>query len=80
MQIELQGHVKSDGSLDLHLETGLPESVVKVLIQIAPAKPIQTPLNQGWPEGYFEELYGCMATDPLLEPEELPIENRELLS
>ena len=70
MQIQTQSKTNPDGSLDLHLSTNFPDANVKVMIWVEPE---QTPEQLGWPLGYFEELYGCMANDPLVEPDDLPL-------
>lgn len=59
--IPLRTHLKPDGTLDLHVPTGLPEADVEVLVIVQPA------LGQaaGWPPGFFEETYGAFAEDPL---------------
>ncbi len=35
--------------------------------------------KSGWPSGYFSDIYGSSADDPLQEPDELPFEIREAL-
>lgn len=35
--------------------------------------------KRGWPSGYFIDIYGSTADDPLEEPDELPFETRETL-
>jgi hypothetical protein len=76
MRIETTAQVQADGTLDLHLETGLAPREVRVFVWIEPELPLQTPVNQGWPPGYFETFYGALADETWDEPEELPFEVR----
>lgn len=77
MNIETQGHVKADGSIDLHLITPLPESEVKIVVWIEPLPPQSAfPIKEdlGWPLGFFERFVGCLADVDLEEPQDLPPE------
>ena len=70
MNIETLGHIKADGSIDLHLMTALPESEVRVMIYIEPLsekQKIPTPEELGWPKGFFEHFAGCLADVDLEE-------------
>lgn len=71
----------AEGVLDLHLETGRPNSEVDVLIsfdQISIVHPrkYNGPVDEkGWPIGYFEQVVGSM---PELErPPQPPMQERE---
>ena len=82
MRIETIATVNTDGSLDLHLQTGLRPSEVRVMILIEPKDhppKIHTPPDKGWPENYFEQFYGALTDEDLEEPEELSYEKRTLL-
>lgn len=74
MQIETQKTTNADGSMDLHVLTQFPNAEVKVVIWIEPKS---NPEELGWPEGYFDELYGSTADIGLEEPPELILESRE---
>ncbi len=46
----------------------------------------ETPIGEGkaksansWPDGFFEQTYGCLAEDPLVRAPQLPQERREKL-
>ena len=59
--IPLKTRLEPDGTLDLHVATGLPASEVDVLVIL---QPIPLPLA-AWPEGFFESTYGAFAGQPL---------------
>ncbi len=56
--IQVNGHSKPDGTLEISVLTGLPESDVEVLLVVQPmVKPSRT-TNGGWPPGFFERTAG----------------------
>jgi len=59
--ISAKGRVKDDGTLDLHVATGLPESDVEVLLVLEPS----ASREDGWPEGYFERTFGSLRDNPI---------------
>jgi hypothetical protein len=66
--ISAKGRVKGDGTLDLHVTTGLPETDVEVLLVLEPlVLKGQEPASRagGWPEGYFEKTFGSLRGDPI---------------
>ena len=66
--ISAKGRVKDDGTLDLHVTTGLPETDVEVLLVLEPTvfKGKETPLREGgWPEGYFGRTFGSLRDNPI---------------
>jgi hypothetical protein len=66
--IQLKGHVKADGTLELRVPTGLPESDVEVVVVVHPMHGEagkRSPAERGWPPGYFERTAGCLADDPI---------------
>lgn len=75
MQIQLEKHVNPDGTIDLgQVKTGLPESNVRVVIIIDPH-----PAHPSWPVGFLDKYYGCLADVNLQEPDELPLEERDVI-
>jgi hypothetical protein len=69
--ISAKGRVKDDGTLDLHVVTGLPETDVEVLIVLEPLvfKNAEAARGRGWPEGYFEKTFGSLRDNPIaVEP------------
>ncbi|MGA3099811.1 MAG: hypothetical protein ABSF25_25435, partial [Bryobacteraceae bacterium] len=71
-----KGRVKDDGTLDLHVTTGLPETDVEVLLVLEPMvlKSEKVASREGgWPEGYFERTFGSFRESPLTyEPPTTP--------
>jgi hypothetical protein len=64
-----RGRVKDDGSLDLHVTTGLPETEVQVLLVLEPLAARADALASGtlaWPEGYFEQTFGCLRDNAII--------------
>ena len=62
MTTPLKMRLAPDGTLDLHVATGLPASEVEVLVILQPlAGPAAT-----WPKGFLESTYGALA-EQLLE-------------
>ena len=52
-----------DGSLTVSVPTELPETEVEVVLVIRPVQPEDGSGNEvsGWPEGFLERMYGCLA-------------------
>jgi len=66
--ISAKGRVKLDGTLDLHVTTGLSETDVEVLLVLEPLviKHEQGSLKPGgWPDGYFESTFGSLRDNPI---------------
>jgi hypothetical protein len=66
--IQLKGHVQADGTLELCVPTGLPESDVEVIVVVQPTHreaEKTLPEERSWPQGYFERTAGCLADDPI---------------
>jgi hypothetical protein len=79
--ISVKTRVRPDGTLQVAVSTGLPESDVEVLLVIRPANPGSA--NAGtahpWPVNFFDTTFGSLADDPLVRPPELNYEAREKL-
>lgn len=71
--IPLKAHLAADGTLNLQVRTGLPESDVDVVVMVEPAG---KPANR-WPMGFIDETYGAFAASPLERPDQNGPENRE---
>jgi hypothetical protein len=57
------GHTASDGTLNLKVDTGVPDSDVTVEIRVLPLKlPAVSEERDanGWPIGFFEKVAGSM--------------------
>ncbi len=78
--ISAKGRVKRDGTLDLHVTTGLPETDVEVLLVLEPLvfKGEETaPTSRRWPEGYFEKTFGSLRDNPMTYEPPPPFELRQ---
>jgi hypothetical protein len=73
--IPVKTRIQPDGTLDLRLSTGLPESDVEVVVVIQPAAAPST-----WPEDFFERTYGAFAEHPIERPPQGEFDGRETLS
>jgi hypothetical protein len=72
--IPLKTRLRPDGTLDVHVPTGLPESDVDVLVVVQPS-----PARDRWPAGFIEETYGTFADAPLTPPSQPASEIRDPL-
>ena len=73
--IPVKTRLKPDGTLDLQVPTGLPESEVDVVVVIQPIS--ETP--GVWPGDFFSETYGAFHASPLERPPQLQFRQRESL-
>ena len=67
--ISAKGRVKDDGTLDLHVTTGLFDTDVEILLMLEPLvlkSEKATSRESGWPEGYFEKTFGSFREDPIM--------------
>ena len=63
MTIKTKSRINPDGTLDLHVPTGLPEAEVDVTVVVQPisgAREQPTAQDLGWPPGFFERTFGCV--------------------
>jgi hypothetical protein len=61
LTIAAKGRITRDGTLDLHVPTGLPETDVEVLLVLEPlasSKP-------AWPEGFLERTFASLRDNPI---------------
>jgi hypothetical protein len=81
VSFSMKARVKPDGSLQVTIPTGLPESDVDVLVVVRRVRAAREegPAIDSWPEGFFERTFGCLAEDPLLREPQLQQEAREKL-
>ena len=75
----LKTRVKPDGTLQVIVSTGLPESDVDVLLVIRPINALNGESVNPWPDEFSKHTYGCLAEDPLVRAAQLPQETREKL-
>ncbi|MEX2301058.1 MAG: hypothetical protein WD733_08990 [Bryobacterales bacterium] len=71
----MKTRLRSDGTLDIHVPTGLPESDVEVLLLI---EPVLNPADV-WPEGFFERTFAAFAEQTLERLAQGCIDSREAL-
>ena len=80
--ISARGRVKDDGTLDLHVATGLGETDVEVLLVLEPlvlGNERAAPRGGPWPEGYFERTFGSLQDNPIGYETPPPLEARQEL-
>ena len=75
----LKTRVRPDGTLQVFVSTGLPESDVDVLLVVRPINVDSGERLNSWPDELFEHTYGCLAEDPLVRAAQPPQETREKL-
>jgi hypothetical protein len=80
--ISAKGRVRDDGTLDLHVTTGLRETDVEILLVLEPLvldHERVVPRESGWPEGYFEKTFGSFREHPVTYEPPPQFETREEL-
>lgn len=80
--IKLRSHVGSDGILQLQVPLELHDVDIEVMVIVQPltaATQVKPPEQLGWQPGFFEEVAGSWEGEPLVRPEQLPLEVREEL-
>jgi len=79
--ISVKARVRPDGTLQLAVPTGLPESEVDVLLVIRPldtgSASARSP--RSWPAGFFDDTFGSLADNASVRPPQLLLEAREKL-
>jgi len=73
--------VKADGTLQVVVPTGLPESDVDVLLVVRPSGPAgaKAAACRLWPDGFFDQTFGCLEDDLLVRPPQFQLDAREKL-
>ena len=66
-KVQVQSHVGADGILHLDIPVSVTDTDLEVTITIKTieTKQQKTPLELGWPPGFFEETAGALADDPI---------------
>jgi len=77
--IQVNGHTKPDGTLEISVSTGLPESDVEVLLVVQPIDERSRSTNSGWPPGFFERTAGRWHGTKLRRGKQGECEEREKL-
>ena len=58
--IETRAHITDDGTLNLSVKVGLPNTDVAVVVHVRSLTPKAELDANGWPKGYFERVAGSM--------------------
>lgn len=77
--IKLNTTIATNGRLMLDVATQLPPGAVEVVLVVQALNDQLITDTNGWPLGYFEATYGALADDPIERPEQLPLEERDLI-
>ena len=79
--ISVKTRVRPDGTLQVVVPTGLPESDVDVLLVIRPANPdsAKDGTAHSWPASFFDNTFRSLADEPLVRPPDPHYEAREKL-
>ena len=76
--IQLISKIGPDGLLCVPLPEEMKDQELEVLVVIQPF-PHQTKREKGWPPGFFERTYGCLADDQLERAPQGAFDVRETL-
>jgi hypothetical protein len=71
--IPVKTRLEANGTLNLRVPTGLPESDVEVVVIVQPIS------AHAWPKDFFEMTYGAFADQPIERPDQGEFEVREAL-
>jgi hypothetical protein len=84
--IPLKAQIQPDGSLDLHVQTGLPAGEAEVVVVVSATPPLPprdpsrrpTPEELGWPPGFFDRVAGGWVGEGPERPDlgELPTQGK----
>ena len=79
--VTFRSHVGADGILSLQVPVGITNAELEVMVIVQPlVQPeVETPAYTGWLPGFFEEVIGSWAGEPLVRPEQGEYEVRENL-
>jgi hypothetical protein len=76
--LTLHSHVGSDGILLLKVPFTPSDANLEVKVTIQPLKPeTKTPEELGYPSGFFEEVAGGWAGEPLVREQPIAFDKRE---
>jgi hypothetical protein len=69
--LRIESRVGTDGVFTLCVPLGPSDANTNVIVTIQPKNEAQKPgKGANWPEGYFDQTYGCLADDPLTIPDD----------
>ncbi len=75
----LKSQTGKDGSLDLHLRTGMREQNVEVVVVVQSLDKNRSAKPRSWPKSFIERTAGCMTSDPIRRPPQGDYEQRKEL-
>ena len=58
--IETRAHTTKDGRLNLSVDVDIPDVDVAVIVTVTPVKAARRVDENGWPEGFFDQVAGSM--------------------
>jgi hypothetical protein len=68
----VEGHVDGEGNLSLKLQTGLPESNVRVEVNVEPVT--ASAIHPSWPRDFVEKFAGVIDDDTFVRPPQPEVE------
>jgi hypothetical protein len=74
--IKLKVHIDNDGLLKLEVPSKYRNIDMELVLVLQPVETEETD-ELGWPIGYFEEVYGILADDPIERGDQGVFEERE---
>jgi hypothetical protein len=82
--IKLRDKSDGNGDLTIHVPAELHNRELEVLVVLQPmdastSNPAVTTDQNGWPAGFFDDTYGCLADDPVTRLPQGSAEEREAL-
>ncbi|MCX7046383.1 MAG: hypothetical protein NTX50_12970 [Candidatus Sumerlaeota bacterium] len=76
--IQMTTHIGHDGILHLDMPVGLQDqSAETVVVLQSNHKDANSSDSRGWPPGFFEKTYGCLAGNPMERAPQGELEKRE---
>ena len=76
VSILIRSRTNPDGTLDLLVTTGIPESEVEVVLVVHTAQPES---GRSWPEGFLEQVVGSIDDPTFTRPSQGQYEGRQAL-
>ena len=76
VSIQIKSNTNSEGMLDLHVATGIPESEVDVVLVVHAT---ESEHGRSWPEGFLEQIVGSIDDPTFTRPLQGEYERREAL-
>lgn len=69
--LRIESRVGKDGVLTLRVPLAASDANAEVIVTIQPkVRSSGAASGSGWPSGYFNQTYGCLANDPMTIPDD----------